>query len=116
VKTAAKIQQSYGESVSFSMPAIIKRDRPIHIEFVSNKSASPFGALSAIEALAQQFGLWKKIKAAICLGPRSRKSRGYGPELILAQLIYSFCTGGDSLADAEKLKSDLIAKGLAGIC
>lgn len=97
------------------MPAITKRDRPIHIEFVSNKSASPLGGLPAIEALAQQFGLWKKIKAVTSLDPRSRKSRGYSPEVILAQLLYSFCTGGDSLADAEKLKSDPIAKRLAGV-
>ena len=27
------------------MPAITKRDRPIHLEFVSNKSASPLGGL-----------------------------------------------------------------------
>ena len=97
------------------MPAITKRDRPIHIEFVSNKSASPLGGLPAIEALAQQFGLWKKIKGATGLDPRTRKGRGYGPELIISQLIYSFCTGGDSLADAEKLKTDPLAKRLAGV-
>lgn len=97
------------------MPAITKRDRPIHIEFVSNKSASPLGGLPAIEALAQEFGLWKKIQAVTGLDPRSRKGRGYGPELIVAQLIYSFCTGGDSLADAEKLKTDPLAKRLAGV-
>lgn len=97
------------------MPAITKRDRPIHIEFVSNKTASPLGGLPALEALAQQFGLWKRIKAASCLDPRSRKSRGYAPEVILAQFLYSFGTGGDSLADAEKLKSDPIAKRLAGV-
>jgi hypothetical protein len=97
------------------MPAINKRDRPIHIEFVSNKSASPLGGLPAIEALAQQFGLWKRIKAVAGLDPRTRKSRGYGPELIVSQLIYCFCTGGDSLADAEKLKTDPLAKRLAGV-
>jgi hypothetical protein len=97
------------------MPAITKRDRPIHIEFVSNKSASPLGGLPAIEALAQEFGLWKKIKAATSLDPRSRKGRGYGPDLIISQLIYSVGTGGDSLADAEKLKSDPLAKRLAGV-
>ena len=97
------------------MPAITKRDRPIRIEFVSNASASPLGGLPAIEALAQQFGLWKKIKAVGGLDPRSRKGRGYGPELVVAQLIYSFCTGGDSLADAEKLKTDPLAKRLAGV-
>jgi hypothetical protein len=73
------------------------------------------GGLPAIEALAQQFGLWKKIQTLHCLDPRSRKSRGYAPEVMLAQLLYSFCTGGDSLADAEKLKSDPIAKRLAGV-
>ncbi|MGZ8899025.1 MAG: transposase [Limisphaerales bacterium] len=97
------------------MPAITKRDRPIRIEFVSNQSASPLGGLPAIEALAQQFGLWKKIKGATGLDPRTRKGRGYGPDLIISQLIYSFCTGGDSLADAEKLKSDPLAKRLAGV-
>jgi hypothetical protein len=96
------------------MPAFAKRDRPIRIEFVANHSASPLGGLPAIEALAQQFGLWKKIKESASLDRRKRKGRGFNPELILAQLIYSFCTGGDSLADAEKLKSDPLAKRLAG--
>ena len=97
------------------MPAITKRDRPLRIEFVSNKTASPLGGLPAIEALAQQFGLWKRLKGMSALDPRTRKYRGFGPEVMLAQLLYSMCTGGDSLADSEKLNSDPLAKRLAGV-
>lgn len=97
------------------MSAITKRDRPLRIEFVSNKSASPLGGLPAIEALAQQFGLWKRIKGMSALDPRQRKYRGFGPEVMLAQLIYSMCTGGDSLSDSEKLNTDPLAKRLAGV-
>jgi len=97
------------------MPAITKRDRPFRIEFVSNKSASPLGGLPAIEALAQQFGLWQKVKGMAGLDRRVRKSRGYGPEVMLSQLIYAFVSGGDSLADCEKLNDDPLAKRLAGV-
>jgi len=34
---------------------------------------------------------------------------------ILSQLICSFCKGGNSLADAEKLKNDPLAERLAGM-
>src|SRR5215216_5449310 len=88
------------------MPAITKRDRPLRIEFVSNKSASPLGGLPAIEALAQQFGLWKRIKTVPALDRRTRKYRGYGPEVILAQLLYSMCMAGESLADSKKQFAD----------
>ena len=97
------------------MPGITKRDRPLRIEFVSNKCASPLGGLPAIEAVAQQFGLWKRIKTITALDPRQRKYRGFGPEVMLAQLLYSMCTGGDSLADSEKLNTDPLAKRLAGV-
>ena len=97
------------------MPAITKRDRPLKIEFVSNQCASPLGGLPAIEAVAQQFGLWKRIKGMAALDPRQRRYRGFGPEVMLAQLLYSMCTGGDSLADSEKLNTDPLAKRLAGV-
>lgn len=97
------------------MPAITKRDRPLRVEFVSNHSASPLGGLPAIEALAQQFGLWKRVRNIPSLDPRTRKSRGYAPEVFLAQLLYGFVTGGDSLTDCEKLNDDPLARRLAGV-
>src|SRR4051812_4702283 len=97
------------------MPAITKRDRPIRIEFVSNKSASPLGGLPAIEALARRIWFVEKDQSGHWIGRALTEGAGFGPDVILSQLIYSFCAGGDSLADAEKLKSDPLARRLAGV-
>ena len=85
------------------MPLIRKRSPKLRFEFVAAKKQSALGGLPALEALAQQFDLWKKLRALPGLDPRSRTSHGYSPELIVAQLLYCFCAGGASLADAERL-------------
>jgi len=46
---------------------------------------------------------------------RQRKTHGYSPELIVAQLLYSLCSGGASLADAERLNEEPLAKLLARV-
>jgi hypothetical protein len=95
------------------MPQFTKRSPKIHFQFVAQKKQSTLGGLPAIEALAQQFDLWKKIRALPGLDPRVRTSHGYSPELIVAQFLYCLCSGGASLADAERLNDEPLVRQLA---
>jgi hypothetical protein len=97
------------------MPQITKRSPKIRFEFVAAKKQSVLGGLPAIEALAQRFGLWAKIRALPQIDPRVRSTHGYAPELNVAQLLYSFCSGGASLADAERLNDEPLARQLARV-
>src|SRR5512137_2345273 len=95
------------------MAAIHKGSARIKFQFVPSKRQSILGGLPAVEALAQEFGLWEKVRAITALDPRTRKGRGFGPDAIVAQLIYCFAAGGASLADAERLEEDPLARQLA---
>lgn len=95
------------------MAAIHKGHPNLKFEFVTSKKQSVLGGLPAIEALAQEFGLWQKVRQLPGLDPRTRKGRGFGPDAIVAQLIYCFAAGGSSLADAERLEEDPLACQLA---
>src|ERR1700691_3816188 len=97
------------------MPVITKKPSKLRLEFVANTDSSVYGGLPAIEALCQQFGLWEKLRAVPGLDPRVRKGRGFGPEVFVAQLLYSFCSGGASLADAEDLNQEPLARLLANV-
>lgn len=97
------------------MPTIAKRSPKIRFEFVPAKKQSILGGLPALEALTQRFGLWDKIRTLPGIDPRQRPTHGYGPELIVAQLLYCFCSGGASLADAERLNDEPLARQLAGV-
>jgi hypothetical protein len=97
------------------MPPITKRSPKIRFEFVPAKKQSVLGGLPAIEALAQQFGLWAKIRALPGIDSRVRTTHGYSPELMVAQLLYCFCSGGVSLADAERLNQEPLARQLARV-
>jgi len=97
------------------MPALTKRSSKLRLEFVANTSHSVHGGLPAVEALCQQFGLWEKLRLIPGLDPRKRKTHGYSPELMVAQLLYSLCSGGASLADAERLNEEPLAKLLARV-
>lgn len=78
------------------MPTVTKRSPRIRFEFVPARKQSTLGGLPALEALAQPFDFWKKTRALPGLDPRTRTSHGYSPELIAAQLLYCFCSGGAS--------------------
>jgi hypothetical protein len=95
------------------MPQFTKRSPKIHFQFVAAKKQSTLGGLPAIEALAQQFDLWKKVRALPGIDPRRRTTHGYSPELIVAQFLYCFCSGGASLADAERLNDEPLVRQLA---
>ena len=95
------------------MPRFQKRSPKIRFEFVASQKQSTLGGLPALEALAQEFGLWAKVRAVPGLDPRTRTTHGYDPDLIVAQLLYCFCSGGASLADAERLNDEPLVRQLA---
>ncbi len=97
------------------MPRITKRTPRIRFEFVATRKQSTLGGLPALEALAQQFDLWRKVRALPGLDPRVRVTHGYSPEVIVAQLLYCFWAGGASLADAERLNDEPLARQLARV-
>jgi len=97
------------------VPLIAKRSPKLRFQFVVAKKESTLGGLPALEALAQQFGLWKKIRALPGIDPRTRTTHGYNPDLIVAQLLYCLCSGGASLADAERLNDEPLVRELARV-
>ena len=97
------------------MPNIQKRSPKIRLEFVGSEKHSTMGGLPAIEALCQEFGLWDKLRGVEGLDPRQRKSHGFAPEVHVAQLLYTLCSGGSSLADAEKLNQEPLVRQLARV-
>lgn len=83
-----------------------KKTPAFDVEAAAAEGISVHGGLIALDALAREFGLWEKIRALRCLDPRKDTSHGYGPEVLVAQIVLSFCCGGAGLSDAEKLLRD----------
>ena len=97
------------------MPAITKKESRLKLEFIVNADQSIHAGLVAVEAMARRFGLWEKLRALPCLDRRKDKKRGYGPEVIVGQLIYALCSGGGCLSDSEALNDDPLARELFGV-
>ena len=97
------------------MPRYCKRSPKLRFQFVPSPKQSTLGGLPALEALAQQFDLWHKVRRLPGLDSRTRTSHGYSPELIVAQIRCCFWTGGASLADAERLNDEPLARQLARV-
>jgi len=77
--------------------------------------ATSHGGQLVVDALAKDFGLWDKIRKAPFIDPRRDKSRGFSPEAIVAQFVFSFCSGGISLSDAGRLGTDKALGRLVGM-
>jgi hypothetical protein len=97
------------------MAAITKKETRLKLQFVTNTDHSIHAGLVAVEAMARRFGLWEKIRRVGCLDPRQDRKRGYGPEVIIGQLIYALCSGGGCLSDSEALNDDPLARELFGV-
>src|SRR5512139_720026 len=97
------------------MPAITKKATRLRLQFVVNTDQTIHAGLVAVEAMARRFGLWEKLEALRCLDPRKDRKRGYGPEVLVGQLIYALCSGGGCLSDSEALNDDPLARELFGI-
>jgi len=97
------------------MAAITKKETRLKLEFVANSDQTIHAGLVVIEALARRFGLWDKLRAHACLDARKDKQRGYSPEVIVGQLIYTLCSGGGCLSDSEALNDDPLVRELFGV-
>lgn len=97
------------------MAAITKKETRLKLEFVANTDHTIHAGLVAVEAMARRFGLWEKIRRLPSLDARKDKQRGYGPEVIIGQLIYALCSGGGCLSDSEALNDDPLARELFGV-
>jgi len=97
------------------MAAITKKETRLKLQFVTNTDHSIHAGLVAVEAMARRFGLWDRIQKISCLDRRKDKKRGYGPEVIIGQLIYALCSGGGCLSDSEALNDDPLARELFGV-
>jgi hypothetical protein len=98
------------------MPAFHRKTRSkVDMVLEDARCATAHGGQLIVDALARDFGLWEKIRAVDLLDPRKDKSRGFSPEVLLSQFIFSFCSGGVSLADAGRLGSDKALGQLLGM-
>ena len=92
-----------------------KRSRHIDKILQDSRCATAHGGQLIVDALAEKFGLWKKIANCPHLEVRKDTSRGFVPGTIVAQLMFSFCSGGVSLSDAGRLREDKALGELLGV-
>ena len=89
--------------------------RKFQIELRESSKASVHGGQSVILGLLQQSGFLERIAELPALDPRKDKNRGFDPEVYLAAVLFSFCTGGTTLSDMEELGKDRALMKLLGI-
>ena len=89
---------------------------PTHLDVVLQAAddVTAHGGAVIIDALARDFGLWEKIKALPVFDHRTDLTRGYTSDLLIAQILISFCTGGINIADAGRLADDTALARLLG--
>ena len=92
-----------------------KKNPGLDLTLLPSDKASAHGGQLASEALFSEFDLWEKLRELPALDPRTHQGKGYDPVVYVAQLLFCFCSGGRSLADAERLDQDLALKALLGI-
>jgi hypothetical protein len=92
-----------------------KTEKAFDLEFRPSAQATAHGGQLAVAGLAQEYGLWKKLRAYPALDPRSDQHKGYDAQVYVAAFLFGFCSGGKSLADTERLEQDEALKALLGI-
>ncbi len=92
-----------------------KKSRHIDKVLEDSRCATAHGGQLIVDALAREFGLWERVRRCGLLDPRKDKSRGFSPEMLVAQLVFSFCSGGVSLSDAGRLGEDKALGDLLGM-
>ena len=97
------------------MANVTKSEPVFDVEVAHAEGLTVHGGLVALDALARQYGLWDKLRALKCLDLRCDTSHGFSPEVIVAQIVFSLCSGGTGLSDAEKLGRDKTLAPLLGI-
>ena len=89
------------------------KERKLTIEVAPAKGHTVHGG--QVAGMCKKLGLWALLRGETALDPRKDRTRGFAPEVMAAQLIVSFCCGGVSLADAERLQSEKGLKRALGV-
>jgi len=59
------------------------------LEFKSSNKATAHGGQMAINALAGEYGLWKRVRTDARLDPRTHKGKGFDPVIYVAACALS---------------------------
>src|SRR3974377_570726 len=97
------------------MPVFTKRKTKLHLQLTNSDHASAHGGQVLVDTLCRRFGLWKAVHDEPALEVRKRTGAGFCPVAIVAQVLFSFTSGGASLADAERLGVDAVLMSLLGL-
>jgi hypothetical protein len=98
-----------------AVPAYTKRKSNLHLLLTNSDQATAHGGQVLVDALCRRFGLWKRIHENPALEHRKRTGAGFAPVANIAQLLFTFTSGGASLADAERLGQDRVLLDLLGL-
>lgn len=96
-------------------PAFTKRKTKLHLQLTNSHQTTAHGGQVLADALCRRFDLWQRLDDEPCLDPRRRTSAGFSPVALAAQLLFTFTSGGTSLADAERLDQDRVLLQLLGL-
>jgi len=97
------------------MAAITKKDTRLKLQFVANTDHSLHAGLVASRPWPAASTSGTNSATSPAWIPRKDWKRGYGPEVIVGQLIYALCSGGGCLSDSEALNDDPLARELFGV-
>lgn len=97
------------------MPQITKRKTKLHLQLTNSEQATAHGGQVLVDGLCRRAGLWKRIHGEPALEVRRRTGAGFSPVAIVAQLLFTFTSGGASLADAERMGKDQVLLDLVGL-
>jgi hypothetical protein len=97
------------------VPAIHKQKSKLHASLTHSDQASSHGGQLLVDAVCRRFDLWRKLDQIESLDPRVRKTSGFAPSALVAQLLFNLTSGGCSLADAERLGRDRVLMELVGL-
>lgn len=98
-----------------SVPAFKKKSSRYHLQVATAEQLSSHGGQLLLDCLAKRFSLWDRLAAISSLDPRKRKSSGFSPVALIAQIVFGFSSGAASLADMERLGSDPVLLELLGL-
>lgn len=97
------------------MPARKKRNTRFHLDLATSENVSSHGGQILIDSLATRFGIWNSLAAIPGIDPRKRAASGFSPVALIAQMMAGFTSGATSLADMERVGSDLVLMELVGL-
>jgi hypothetical protein len=91
------------------------KPRKFRIELRPSSTSSVHGGQLAVLGVLRASGLLDEVADHPALDPRRDKSHGFDPEVYVAAVLFSHCTGGRSLADVEALGEDRALLDLLGL-